>query len=252
MSALFIPAEKAARDYDGQKKSIVALLDEIHADEILKQAPHWSDTSRLFDGVLARAGDRMIDYASQISVKQDELERKTAEMINACAFFSGGAQRSDKTVKFDFFFIHNLNASIFFSAFLQQEWLSEASKVRLLEWKIRADLAQYAAAKSPEIRLEMVRNYKPNKPSGWEGIFDRACAFDDEGHAAKLIRALAHGERVCKPFEGEAAFRVKGDDWLQMAHMAMDSVSLEGPMVSYVRMAGFDEAWQNVPARAQL
>lgn len=247
---LFLPAEKAAKNNAQQSKSIFQLLDEIHADEDIRQAPHWSDTSRLFDGVLKRAGDRMIDYAAQVTVKPEELERKTAEMINACALFAGGAQRSDKAVKFDFFFIHNINSSIFFSAFLKQDWLTEVNKVRLLEWKIRMDLAQYASAKSPEIRLADIREYKPKSPSGWDEIMDRVCSFDDDGHASKLIRALAHGERVCKPYENDDAFRVKGGDWLQLAHMAIDSVEMPGD--TWVRMAGFDEAWEKVPLRAQL
>ncbi|CZT18220.1 related to HypA-like protein [Ramularia collo-cygni] len=250
IAALFLPAEKAAKENSAPGKSIVQLLDEIHADEKMRQAPRQADTSKLLNGILARAGDRMIHYASQVSVEAHDLERKTAEMINACALFTGGAQKSDKHVKFDFFFIHNLNSSIFFSAFLREDWLSEASKVRLLEWKIRMDVAQYASARSPDIRLVDIREYRPKSPSGWDQVMDRVCRFGDDGHAAKLIRALAHGERVCKKFEDDDAFRLKGGDWLQLAHMAIDSVELPGD--TWVRMAGFDQAWGNVPLRAQL
>lgn len=192
----------------------------------------------------------MVDYASQITVKSDELEEKTAEMMNACALFTGGNQRNGKAVKFDFFFMHCVNCSIFFSTFLKQDWLSEDMKVRLLEWKVRLDLAIYASERSPDIRLSEIRDYRPKSPSGWEEIQDRVCSFGDDGHASKLIRALAHAERTCKPYENSDAFRLKGGDWLQLAHMAIDSVEMEGN--NWVMMAGFDEAWENVPVRAQL
>lgn len=247
---LFFAAEKVAKSGANQTKNIVQLLDEIHDDKAIRQAPRWSDTSKLFDGLLGRAGDRIIHYASQVTVHPDDLERKTAEMINVCALYTGGAQRNDKAVKFDFFYIHAVNSSIFYSAFLKQEWMSDDIKVRLLEWKIRMDLALYASEKSPDIRLSTIRDYKPKMPSGWDEVMDRVCSLDDDGHASKLIRALAHAENACKPYEDDDAFRLKGGDWLQLAHMAIDSV--ETPGDNWVRMAGFDEAWENVPVRAQL
>lgn len=73
-----------------------------------------------------------------------------------------------------------MNCSIFFSAFMKQDSLSESNKVRLLEWKVRNDLAMYASRRSPEIRLDLVREYKPKRPSdGWDEIEDRVCSLDD-------------------------------------------------------------------------
>lgn len=128
--------------------------------------------------------------------------------------------------------------------------MSQETKVRLLEWKIRFDLAQYASAGSPDVRLAVIQSYKPKSPSGWDQIQDRVCSFNDDGHASKLIRALAHAEKACKPYEKSDSFYLKGGDWLQLAHMAIDSVEMDGD--DWVRMAGFDEAWENVPVRAQL
>ena len=113
------------------------------------------------------------------------------------------------------------------------------------------DLAMYASRRSPQIRLDEIRAYTPKHPSGWEGIGDRVCQVMDDGHAPKLIRALAHGEQICKPYEDREEFRVKGSDWLQMGHMAIDSVEDAGN-ATWVRSAGFEEAWENVPLRAQL
>ena len=135
---------------------------------------------------------------------------------------------------------------------MSQSWLGTADKARLLEWKIRMDLVMYASRRSPDIRLDDIRSYQPKQPSdGWDAIEDRVCQVIDDGHAPKLIRALAHGRKICEPYEGREEFRVKGEDWLKMGHMAIDSVeSARGTM--WVRSAGFEEAWEAVPLRAQL
>lgn len=251
MSKFFLPAEKAAKDRASEpSKTIVELLDEIHADQELREAPRWSDGNKLRDGIIGRAADRMVAVASQFRVKPDELEQRTAEMTNAAAYYTAGAQREGHQRKYDFYCMHCVNCSIFFSTFLKQDWLSEANKVRLLNWKVWNDLAMYASRKSPDIRLDLVRSYKPKKPSGWDEIQDRVIAFEDDGHASKLVRAMAHGQQICKPYEDRDEFRVKHDDWLQMGHMAIDSVEAGEP--HWVRSAGFDEAWDKPELRAQL
>ncbi|EME39560.1 hypothetical protein DOTSEDRAFT_38729 [Dothistroma septosporum NZE10] len=248
---LLLPAEKAAKDRkDEGSKSIAQLLDEIHDDSALEQAAQWPDGNKIRDGVLARAGDRMVYYASQIRVKPEELKEKTAEMTNAVAYYTGGAQRPDKAVKFDFYYMHCMNSSIFFASFLEQDWLSDANKVRLLEWKIRLDLAMYASRKNPEIRLQDIRDYVPKKPSDWDTVQDRVVSIADDGHASKLVRAIANGSSICKPYEDREGFRLKGNDWLNLAHMAIDSVELPGD--HWIRSAGFDEAWENVPMRVNF
>ncbi|KAL1588329.1 hypothetical protein WHR41_02789 [Cladosporium halotolerans] len=231
-------------------KSMVELLDEIRNDKDLYNSVQMKDGNKVRDGVLARAGDRMISYAAQYHVKPSELEEKTAEMINGAAYFTGGAQRKDRDVKFDFFYMHCVNSSIFWPVFLKQSWLSEASKVRLLEWKVWNDLAMYVSRKSPEIHLDEIRNYKPKQPSDWTKVVERVRAHEDDGHASKMVRALAHGQQSCAPYDSKAEFRLKKDDWLQLAHMTIDSVENDGP--TWVRSTGFDQAWEKVPLRSQL
>ncbi|KAK3072515.1 hypothetical protein LTR53_006651 [Teratosphaeriaceae sp. CCFEE 6253] len=251
MSKFFLPTEKAAEASSGEpSKSIVELLDEIHADREIREAPRWSDGNKIRDGIMARAGERMVSYASQFHVKTDELARKTAEMTNAAAYYTAGAQREGHLRKYDFYYMHCVNCSIFYSTFMNQTWISDANKVRLLNWKVWNDLAMYASRKSPDIRLDLVRQYKPKRPSGWDEIFDRVVMLDDDGHASKLVRALAHGQRICEPFEDREEFRLKHDDWLKCGHMAIDSVEAGEP--HWVRSAGFDEAWDKPELRAQL
>jgi len=148
--------------------------------------------------------------------------------------------------------MHCVNCSIFFSAFLKQSWLSTESKVRLLEWKGRTDIALYASRRSPKPLMDEITNYRPKEPSGWDAIFERIKNLDDDGHGSKLVRALAHGQVACKPYEQKENFRIKGDMWLQLGHMAVDSVTDGGD--TWVRSAGFDEAWEKFADRpmAQL
>ncbi|KAK5681995.1 hypothetical protein LTR17_027447 [Elasticomyces elasticus] len=251
MSKFFFSTEEAAKERSNEpSKSIVQILDEVYADAELREAPRWSDGNKLRDGIIGRAGAKMASLASQFYVKTDELERKTAEMANAAAYFTAGAQREGHIRKYDFYYMHCVNCSIFFSTFLKLDWITDANKVRLLNWKVFNDLAMYASRKSPEIRMDLVRQYKPKEPSDWDGIFDRVTGLEDDGHASKLVRALAHGQQICRPYEDSDEFRVKHDDWLLMGHMAIDSVEAGEP--HWIRSAGFDEAWESPALRAQL
>lgn len=251
IAKFFSSAQKAAdNNRSNPSRSMAELLDEIRIDKELYAAPHWSDGNKIRDGILARAGERMVSYTSQYHIKPEDLEEKTAEMINATAYFTGAAQRKRHAVKFDFFLMHCVNSSIFYSSFLKQKWLSDAHKIKLLEWKVWNDLAMYASRKSPELHLDEIRGYKPKQPSGWDEVIERVRTMEDDGHASKLVRALAHGQQVCAPYEAKSEFRLKHDDWLQLAHMTIDSVQADGP--EWVRSAGFDEAWDNVPLRSQL
>jgi len=257
MGSFFHGAEEAAsklKEKQQKSKTLVKLLDEIQADSALSTAPQWSDGNKIRDGILARQPEKMIHYASQYFIlPTDDLEEKVAEMTNACVYFTGGAQRPSKVVKYDFYYMHCVNSSIFFSAFMKQEWLSRENKVRILEWKGRNDLAMYASRRSPKILLDEIVNYEPKEPvSGgpekdWEALFKRVKDFDDDGHAAKLLRALAHGKQICKKYEGGEEYRIKGDMWEKLGHMAIDSVQADG--AHWVRSAGFDEAWEDVPDR---
>ncbi len=119
--------------------------------------------------------------------------------------------------------MHCVNASIFYHAFLNQAWISDDNKARLLEWKGRIDLCMYASRRSPEPLMDEIISYKPKKPSsGWDEVFLRARKHEDDGHCSKLVRALAHGEKLCEAYDShDPLFRVKGDMWLQLGHMGM-------------------------------
>lgn len=110
----------------------------------------------------------------------------------------------------------------------------------------------YAAHGAPASRLDVIREYRPKRPSGWDEVQARMVAVSDDGHGVKLVRALLHGQQVCAPYEEREEFRVKAADWLQMGHMAVDSVENTDEEERWVRSSGFDEAWETVPTRSQL
>jgi hypothetical protein len=143
--------------------------------------------------------------------------------------------------------MHCVNCSIFFSTFLKAPWLSVPNKVRLLEWKVRNDLNMYVSRGCPRLLPSEISNYKSKKESSWDDIFERVRRFEDDGHASKLVRALAHGEQVCGKYEGKEGFVIQGDMWRKLGNMAIDSVEAGEP--HWVRSCGFDEAWEGVPER---
>jgi hypothetical protein len=245
---LLVPAEETTRQSpprDGGK-SLAELLREIHSDQDLRNAAHWDDGNKIRDGILARAPDRMLSIASQYVVSPtDDLARKTAEMINAATLYTGSAQHPPKEVKFDFYFMHCVNCGVFHSAFLEQDWLDDAAKRRLLEWKGRSDLVMYASRRAPDLLVEEIKKYKPRKPGS--NVIARVLEVEDDGHASKLIRALENGKNACAMYEGRVG-EVQGEMWDQLLHMVIDSV--EKTELRWIRSAGFDEAWEDVPQRA--
>ena len=86
MKRLFLGVEEAAEKNrgNGNRKTIVQLLEEVKKDDELSNAAHWEDGNKIRDGVMKRALDKMVGVASQYTIHEDDdLEEKTAEMINA-------------------------------------------------------------------------------------------------------------------------------------------------------------------------
>ena len=174
----------------------------------------------------------MIKYATQWVVTPESLEQKTAEMINSVIYYTAAAQRPPKQVKFDFYYMHCTNCSIFFPTFNNQSWLSTANKVRLLQWKGYLDLAMYASRRSPPLLLEEVSMYVPAKmekgEGEWPGIFERLWEFKDDGHAIKLGRAVRNGELTSGKYGDVEWERIKGFMWEKIGNMVIDSVEDDG------------------------
>lgn len=65
---------------------------------------------------------------------------------------------------------HHVNASPFFVALNAQDWVPLEAKARLLEWKIRMDLIEYAARGAPELSAGKLAAYKPRKPDAGKSL----------------------------------------------------------------------------------
>ncbi|KAE8150168.1 hypothetical protein BDV25DRAFT_154887 [Aspergillus avenaceus] len=248
-----VPAEKAAGGIGKQgKKSMLQILEEIRADTKLATSAHWEDSNKMRDGILVRAPDEMIKHAAEFTVSEDQLEEKLAEIINTVAYFTATAQRPPKQIKFDFFYIHGMNASIFFEKFIALPFLSVRSKLRLLEWKGRLNLMLYVSRNTPELLLDEVTEYQITRD--WETIFHYTNEHQrDDGHVGKLARAIAHGEKFCRPYEAQAkerGLKITGDMWLKIGNMVMDSTSDKRGL--WVRSTGFDKAWADFEDRSRL
>jgi len=83
LDSFFFAADEAAKRNQHPPSSFVGILDEIRADEKLSTAAHWDDQNLIRDGVLVRAKDEMVKYASQWRVNPENLEEATAELANA-------------------------------------------------------------------------------------------------------------------------------------------------------------------------
>jgi hypothetical protein len=252
IAPLFLECEKAAvrnRGNSSTQKRIVQLLEEVRSNEKLSKAAHWPDSNKIRDGIMKRAPSEMIRIASQFTVDEAALEERTAEMINAATYLTATAQHPPHQIKFDFYYMHCVNSSIFFSNFLApaNAFLAPATKRRLLEWKVRLDVIMYASRGCPPQLLDEVTTYTPQRDSEWSHIITRVNRLEDDGHAAKLVRALAHGEQACKAYQDREGFLIKGDMWRTLGHMAIDSVEMGEP--TWVRSAGFEEAWEGIPLR---
>lgn len=112
--------------------------------------------------------------------------------------------------------------------FLKAPWISDKNKVRLLEWKGRNDLALYASRRSPKPLLDEIQNYKPVKPqqSSWDAVIERMISHEDDGHGIKLVRAIRHGQEICKPYDGKPSFRVRNGMWDKLGNIGKHGISI--------------------------
>ncbi|RYP56837.1 hypothetical protein DL771_011612 [Monosporascus sp. 5C6A] len=154
--------------------AIVDLLEAVQADEKLARSARLSDGNKIRDGVLGRAWGEAVAVASRVRVNPDELDERTAEMYHAAIYQGASAAlQPGKQPKWDFFLIpetaceiecvskHHINLCPIFLTINAQDWIPLESKVRILEWKIRLDLAQYAARACPELSLDRIASYEP-------------------------------------------------------------------------------------------
>lgn len=254
IDTFFHRSEQLAHSGTIPSRPLIELYKEVRRNEKTRTSGRMQDGPwRLRDGPLARSMDEIVGIAAKFQISPEDLERRTAEMINCAAYSAGAAQRPGKVRKVDFFIMHNVTCSIFLSVLVKQPWIKVEDKTRLVEWKARLDLAWYAANGAAELRLEDITGYAPTASKGmdWRELYKAVNQVHDDGHIAKFVRALKNGHDASRPFEeGEwaASFPIKGDLWLKIAQMGYDTTK-DGidNNDKWVWGAGFDLAWMKVP-----
>ncbi|KAK3325284.1 hypothetical protein B0H66DRAFT_529330 [Apodospora peruviana] len=247
-----LDAEKVAEQNTEKKMPpIVNLLQQIRSDKKLASAAREEDANKLRDGVLGRARDEMVRIAGLVRVKPEELDEKAAEMFEACVYMAASAavwKHPPKYPKFDFFLMHHVNAAPIFLTINAQPWIPIDIKVRLLEWKIRMDLLQYAGRVVPPLELDKIAAYEPKSAhvSDPKEIIPRLHTFSEDGHAIKLARASL----ICHDFVANTkkyTNRILSDKlWTKIFHLIVDSI-VESPGSNWVRTAGLASAWKDIP-----
>ncbi len=104
LGPFMLEAEKAARSSSADMPPIASLYEAVKANNKLATSAHMKDANKVRDGVLKRARDEMLQLASQVRVKPEELEEKTVEMYNNVVYIAASAAfHPPKVPKFDFF-----------------------------------------------------------------------------------------------------------------------------------------------------
>ncbi|KAL7931253.1 hypothetical protein V8C35DRAFT_310812 [Trichoderma chlorosporum] len=260
VGAFLTKVEQAAssQPQSTQKTPLPQLFESVRQfSEKLATSAHYGDSNKIYDGVFVRAPDEALEFLKQVRVREDELEERLAEMVHSCAYVAATAAFHPPNVpKFDFFLIHHLNSSPFFVTLCSFSWLAPSQKARMLEWKIRLDLVQYIARGCPPLRLDELKSFTPKDNSGIsakkpEDLLPRFHGILDDGHTIKVVRALFLARELSEKFAGAPWVRIADDQtWLKAHQVLLEST--EGPQEPslWVRSAGFEDAWQNVPKAA--
>ncbi|TDZ74254.1 Oxidoreductase ptaJ [Colletotrichum trifolii] len=235
---------------------ILDLVEQIRGSEKLRASVRMEDANKVFDGVLARAPEEMTDIAGKVRVEPGQLEERTAEMFHASVCLAAAAAiKAGKEARWDFFLIHHVNSSPIFLAFNAQPWISAENKIRMLEYKIRMDLVQYAARGSPSVDIDAVKAYRPKdldkgnqlvaKPTD---LLPRFHDIIDDGHTIKVVRALGICQELSAKYGDKPWNKFKSDeDWVKLNYLLLDGT--ENVETRWVRSAGLDEAWNDIPSR---
>lgn len=209
-------------------------------------------------GIVGGALEPMSSLAAQfrIGLNEEDLNRRTAEMANVCAFFAGAAQRLGRPRKIDFFYMHSVTSSIFLTVLINEDWIKLEDRVRLVEWKARLDLAWYAVCGCALLDAVNIASYSSPESDdmGWDEISRAVIRKHDDGHAAKFVRALKSAEEVSSGYVmdwDETYFPLRGNMWLKLAHLCHDYTTNMGVDLKWVFFTGFGKPWDRPDLQAQ-
>ncbi|PTB35431.1 uncharacterized protein TrAFT101_008980 [Trichoderma asperellum] len=250
----FLTKAEQAATASAHTTSLPELFESVgQFSEKLATSARFDDKNKIYDGIFVRAPDEALEFVKQVKVHEDELDERLAEMVHSCAYVAAAAAfHQPNKPKFDFFLIHHLNSIPFFVTLLSFPWLRDYQKVRILEWKIRLDLIQYIARGCPPLRLDAIKSFVPKQDSSFAtkpaDLLPRFHEIIDDGHTIKVVRALLIAQELSRKYAGRPWIRIADDEtWLKVHQILLQGT--EGPQepALWVRSAGFEEAWVNVP-----
>ncbi|ROW08811.1 hypothetical protein VMCG_02917 [Cytospora schulzeri] len=253
---LYAAEKSAGEEYGekGEKKRMPSIVSLMKAAQEQPGLAKVESENRYWEWIADGLPDEVLRIMSKVKVAPEELDERTVEMFNTVMFAAAGAAfHPPKLNKFNFFFIHFVNAAPLYLIINAQPWIPIETKVRLLEWKIRQDLFLYAVIGVPDLPLEEIKAYQPSDPATTSvtDIISKYHPMEDEGHAVKLARAAAICQDVSKEYEDREWMVIKGDDmWLRVHHLILDSITSPGK--KWVWGQGHEEAWKDIPDRPHL
>ena len=106
IGGFLLECERRGEENGEEMGEILGLYEAVGRDETLRRAVRMGDGNKVRDGVLVRAREEIIEIARRVRVRAEEgeVERRTAEMFDACVYVAGAAAvRGGKVPKFDFF-----------------------------------------------------------------------------------------------------------------------------------------------------
>ncbi|KAG5956219.1 hypothetical protein E4U57_002776 [Claviceps arundinis] len=238
-----------------QAKTLLQIMGDARSSKTVRNAPHWEDYgNKMRDGVIGRACRETANVASKFVIRKtpEGLRRRTAEMIDTCAYVAASSQRPGRKRKIDFFYMHMVTSSLFFSVIGAQDWIPLNDRIRMVEWKARLDVAWYVVCGCADIQQLALTAY--NDPvtdgMGWDDLYAAVVKEHDDGHVGKMIRALKNGQEAARPFENgpyRQAFPLHGDMWLKAARMTLGTTTGCPDELKFVMFTGFDIPWETRP-----
>ena len=212
------------------------------------------------DRAWGRAGKNLATITGRYRVDVDEdLDRAAAEVINTSIYVACSSMLPPHEFRLDFFIMHVANAAYWLQAYLQRDSISREQKARLIEDTGRVLTFMSAGVGTPSLHPEVLEEHvmKTNSGKGmdWDGLFAKVVHHADDGHMIKFIRALAYGEKVSKPYEGQAGFPMRQNLFLKAGNAVLDNSSKK-PMAflahyDLLRGVGLPQAWEGVPLQVK-
>lgn len=104
LGPVLLEAERASRSSSTDMPSIASLYEAVKSNDKLAHAAQMKDANKVRDGVLKRARDEMLELASKVRVRPEQLDEKTIEMYDNAVYVAASASfHPPKINKFDFF-----------------------------------------------------------------------------------------------------------------------------------------------------